>query len=273
MGKHSEVFVAFDVAKKKHAMAIAEGGRIGEVRFLGDVENSPLPIERTIRRLAQRSDHLHVCFEAGPTGYGLHRQVKALGHDCMVVAPALIPKRAGERVKTNRRDAVTLARLHRAGELTGVWAPDAAHRWNGSIGQDRDGNIALGYSVSSSTVFPAIRYAGRLAGDPLGTLAQGETSLIECGGSQTRSNRWGYGKTGPVQPLQQHRQLGRRQANRPVADRGPSAYGPDLASMFVLAPCHSLPALDQIGQRGRRQTCAFQNRQGVFTDAVAAACG
>jgi transposase len=64
---------------------------------------------------------------AGPTGYGLYRQVQALGHDCMVVAPALIPKRAGERVKTNRRDAVTLARLHRAGELTGVWAPDPAH--------------------------------------------------------------------------------------------------------------------------------------------------
>jgi len=65
MGKHSEVFVAFDVAKKKHAVAIAEGGRQGEVRFLGDVENSPLPIERTIKRLATRYDLLHVCFEAG----------------------------------------------------------------------------------------------------------------------------------------------------------------------------------------------------------------
>jgi transposase len=119
--------VAFDVAKKKHAVAIAEGGRTGEVRFMGDVENNPAPIERTIKRLANRYARLHVCFEAGPTGYGLYRQVKALGHDCLVVAPALIPKRAGERIKTNRRDAVTLARLHRAGELTGVWAPDPAH--------------------------------------------------------------------------------------------------------------------------------------------------
>ena len=127
MGKYSEVFVAFDVAKNKHAVAIAEGGRAGEVRFLGDVENSPLPIERTIKRLADRYERLHVCFEAGPTGYGLYRQLQALGHDCMVVAPALIPKRSGERIKTNRRDAVTLARLHRAGALTGVWAPDAAH--------------------------------------------------------------------------------------------------------------------------------------------------
>ena len=58
---------------------------------------------------------------------GLYRQIQALGHNCMVVAPALIPKRAGERIKTNRRDAVTLARLHRAGELTAVWTPDEAH--------------------------------------------------------------------------------------------------------------------------------------------------
>src|SRR6201998_2857273 len=127
MGKYSEAFVAFDVAKKKPAVASAEEGRAGKVRFLGDVENSWLPIERTIKRLADRYDRLHVCFEAGPTGYGLYRQIQALGHDCMVVAPALIPKRAGERIKTNRRDAVTLARLPRGSELTGVWAPRAGH--------------------------------------------------------------------------------------------------------------------------------------------------
>jgi transposase len=77
--------------------------------------------------LADRYERLHVCSEAGPTGYGLYRQIRALGHDCLVVTPALIPKRSGERIKTNRRDAATLARLHRAGELTGVWAPDADH--------------------------------------------------------------------------------------------------------------------------------------------------
>ena len=139
MGEYSEVFVAFDVAKKKHAVAIAEGGRTGEVRFIGDVENHPAPIERTIKRLANRYDRLHVCFEAGPTGYGLYRQVQALGHDCMVVAPALIPKRAGERIKTNRRDAVTLARLHRAGELTGVWTPDPAHEAVRDLVRAREG--------------------------------------------------------------------------------------------------------------------------------------
>ena len=95
MEKHSEVFVAFDVAKKKHAVAIAEGGRQGEVRFLGDVENSPLPIEKTIRRLATRYDPLHVCFEAGPTGYGLYRQVKALGHDCLFGRSGADPETSG----------------------------------------------------------------------------------------------------------------------------------------------------------------------------------
>jgi transposase len=127
MGEYSEAFVALDVAKTKHAVAIADGGRGSEVRFLGEVANTPAAVERLIRKLAGRYGKLHICYEAGPTGYGLYRQIQALGHACLVVAPALIPKRPGERVKTNRRDAVTLARLHRAGELTGVWVPDATH--------------------------------------------------------------------------------------------------------------------------------------------------
>ena len=122
-----EAFVAFDVVKLKHAVTIAEGGRSGEVRFIGEIENKPATIERTIKTLDERYAPLHLCFEAGPTGYGLCRQVRDLGHDCMVVSPSLIPRRSGERVKTNRRDALTLARLHRAGELTGVWVPDAVH--------------------------------------------------------------------------------------------------------------------------------------------------
>jgi transposase len=77
---------------------------------------------------AQVAIHLpHRIYEAGPTGYGLYRQIAELGHRCDVVAPSLIPKRPGERVKTSRRDAVTLARLLRAGELTGIWVPDDVH--------------------------------------------------------------------------------------------------------------------------------------------------
>lgn len=79
MGEYSQAFVAFDVAKMKHAVAIAEGGRTGEVRFLGEIENTPARIERIIKQLASRYDRLQVCYEAGPTGYGLYRQIAALG--------------------------------------------------------------------------------------------------------------------------------------------------------------------------------------------------
>lgn len=70
---------------------------------------------------------LPFCDEAGPWGYGLHRPITDPGHDCVVIAPSLIPVKAGNRVNTGRRDAPTLAKLHRAGELTAVWVPDAAH--------------------------------------------------------------------------------------------------------------------------------------------------
>ena len=69
----------------------------------------------------------YFCYEAGPTGYGLYRQITELGQSCIVVAPSLIPRRASDRVKTNRRDAQSLARLLRAGELTAVWVPDEIH--------------------------------------------------------------------------------------------------------------------------------------------------
>jgi transposase len=76
---------------------------------------------------AAKYRHLTFCYEAGPTGYGLYRLLKTLGHECLVVAPSLVPKKAGDRVKTNRRDAVSLAKLLRAGELTAVWVPDERH--------------------------------------------------------------------------------------------------------------------------------------------------
>jgi transposase len=86
MGEYSEAFVAFDVAKRKHAVAIADGGRGSEVRFLGEVANTPAAVEGLIRKLAGRYGKLHICYEAGPTGYGLYRQIEALGHACLVVA-------------------------------------------------------------------------------------------------------------------------------------------------------------------------------------------
>ena len=148
MGEYSEAFVAFDTSKTKHAVAIADGGRGGEVRFLGDISSSPAAVERLIRKLASRYGKLHFCYEAGPTGYGLYRQIQALGHACLVIAPALIPKRPGERVKTNRRDAVTLARLNRAGELTGVWVPDLVHEAVRDLVRAREAGLERDHAAS-----------------------------------------------------------------------------------------------------------------------------
>ena len=121
MKQYNEAFVGIDTAKNKHALAIADPGRDREIRYLGEIDSAPAAVERMIRKLAGRYEKLYFGYEAGPTGYGLYRQVRALGHDCIVVAPSLVPKRPGERVKTNRRDAATLARLLRAGDLTPVW--------------------------------------------------------------------------------------------------------------------------------------------------------
>ena len=127
MNDHSEVFVAFDTSKLRNAVAIAEAGRSGEVRFVGEIENSDAATAKLVRKLAARYERLTFCYEAGPTGYGLYRQITSLGHDCMVVAPSLIPTKPGDRVKTNRRDALSLVKLLRAGELTAVWVPDPRH--------------------------------------------------------------------------------------------------------------------------------------------------
>jgi hypothetical protein len=121
------VCVGLDTHKAKIAVAVAEPGRSGEVRFQGEIANQPEAVRRLLERLGNQHGRLEVVYEAGPCGYGLHRQITALGHACTVVAPSLVPVRAGNRVKTNRRDAVTLARLHRAGELTAVWVPDPDH--------------------------------------------------------------------------------------------------------------------------------------------------
>src|ERR1700694_4738315 len=138
MGDHSEAFVAFDTSKLRNAVAIADGGRAGEIRFLGEIENSGAATAKLVRKLAAKCDRLTFCYEAGPTGYGLYRQITSLGQECIVVAPSLIPKKPGDRVKTNRRDAVSLAKLLRAGELTAVWVPDRHHEAIRDLTRARD---------------------------------------------------------------------------------------------------------------------------------------
>src|SRR4249920_2842311 len=99
MSNISEAFVAFDTSKLRNAVAIAEGGRAGEVRFLGEIETTEAATVKLVRKLAAKYRRLTFCYEAGPTGYGLYRLIQSLGHTCVVVAPSLIPKKAGDRVK------------------------------------------------------------------------------------------------------------------------------------------------------------------------------
>src|ERR1039457_293945 len=121
-------FIGLDIHKERISIAVAESGRSRPVEYLGEIANEPGAIGKLCDRLGRAAGkRLAFCYDAGPCGYGVHRQLTSLGHRCDVVAPSLIPRKPGDRVKTNRRDAPMLARLHRAGELTPIWPPDADH--------------------------------------------------------------------------------------------------------------------------------------------------
>ena len=120
-------YVGLDVHKDSIVVAVAAGGLRGEVREYGRIANTPTALDRLLRKLGGDGITLRFCYEAGPCGYGIQRRLSTQGQECVVVAPSLIPKRPGDRVKTDRRDAASLAKLHRAGELTAVWVPDSRH--------------------------------------------------------------------------------------------------------------------------------------------------
>ena len=125
--RKSITYVGLDVHKETMAVAVAETGLRGEAREHGKIPNTPVAVKSLAMKLASAGRELRFCYEAGPCGYGVQRQLTGLGHECAVVAPSLIPRKPGERIKTDRRDAINLARLHRAGELTPVWVPDQVH--------------------------------------------------------------------------------------------------------------------------------------------------
>jgi transposase len=124
--KKATRFVGLDVHAETIAVAVAEPGRGAEVRSLGTIPNRPEAVRKLVQKLGGAKS-IVACYEAGPTGYPLYWQLTELGVECDVVAPTLVPEKAGDRVKTDRRDAMKLARCFRAGELTKVWVPDPAH--------------------------------------------------------------------------------------------------------------------------------------------------
>jgi transposase len=157
--------VAFDTSKLRNAVAIAESGRTGDIRFLGEIENNGAATAKLVRKLSAKYERLTFCYEAGPTGYGLYRQIKGLGHECLVAAPSLIPQKPGDRVKTNRRDALSLVRQLRAGDLTAVWVPDTRHEAMRDLTRAREAAVedlrSKRQQVSSFLLRQGLHYAGK----------------------------------------------------------------------------------------------------------------
>lgn len=122
MNKFSK-YVGLDTHKETIAVAVADVSG-GKPRYYGEIANTPDAIRKLVKKLCPDGEMLSFCYEAGPCGYEVYRQISRLGHHCSVVAPSLIPTKPGERVKTDRRDSEKLCRLDRAGELTPVWVPD-----------------------------------------------------------------------------------------------------------------------------------------------------
>jgi len=161
--KQFSKFIGMDVHKATIAVSVADADG-GEVRYMGEINNTPEAIAKLVRQMRKGDAQLSFCYEAGPCGYGIHRQLTELGWDCQVVAPSLIPKKAGDRVKTDRRDSLMLARLHRAGELTAVWVPDDAQEGLRDLTRAREDMKHLQRQAKQRLTAFLLRYGRSYAG-------------------------------------------------------------------------------------------------------------
>jgi transposase len=164
MGNRS-MFVGMDVHKETIDISVAEGGRQGEVRHYGVIAPDVEALDKVVRALQAPSRVVHFVYEAGPCGFGIHRHLTKRGLECVVVSPSMVPKRSGDRIKTDRRDSATLARLHRAGELRAIHIPDALDEAMRDLVRAREDAVVVAtqakYRLKAFLLRQGRRYPGR----------------------------------------------------------------------------------------------------------------
>jgi transposase len=170
MSHSSTLYVGLDVHKESIAVAYVAKDHDAEVIYLGTIGTRQCDIDHLIRKMQSKAKHLVFVYEAGPCGYWLYRYLTKKGYDCWVVAPSLIPKKPGDRVKTDRRDAVQLARLMRSGDLTRVYVPTVEDEAIRDLTRAREDTLrdlkSAKFRLKAFLLRQDIRYVGRANWNP-----------------------------------------------------------------------------------------------------------
>ena len=170
MSQSSTLDIGLDVHKDSIAVAYVAAEHGAEVTYLGTIGTRQCDIDQLVRKLHAKAKHLVFVYEAGPCGYWLYRYLTKKGHHCWVVAPSLIPTKAGDRVKTDRRDAIQLARLMRSGDLTPVYVPAVEDEAIRDLSRAREDAIAdlkaAKFRLKAFVLRHDIRYTGRATWGP-----------------------------------------------------------------------------------------------------------